>query len=862
MSDSQGILLFTTSSTAGSASSEYDREVFQDVSLPASNNTGFTSTISTNPLNGYFADDMAPKWMAKTLWIRDLQRVEDRTLWVNGRATYKIIWNESFPGVDGYAFGAIGLQGTAESRYVTANDAGDGVGVSGVIQRVQWIVRPKAGTATATPSLDGLNLTAINFGGYTGLGTSFATTKPVYNAYTIDTSNASLNIHDYRLTADQSNTLEVVGLVAYFNVPGDGINAFAGSGFVDKVITNPSGTTLSYPLGVSNLLGGVDSIFVNSNGVFGITSSPTPGVGANCSGASGTNLLSVAIGSGSSFPIGTAILIPSGVTYYLGQVVNVSGDVLTIGPTLAFGVSNICSALFNAGASFAINQTTMQQAFSFQPGVDIRYPAGNSGLPSEYPYSFSDSANRFRAWGSTLRLLSGTSLFTGLSGSTLGLLFPTTSDFLQFEGKFSALEFEYMVGQSALISATLSIDGMYTQGITIPISGPTVIRRSVFANGAFGFHSVRYGEAGSTNALLTRITAYQPKTYQGPSYGLLAEIPTGITFLTRNAQNASLMALGNVERIYAESLRCSGASWGSSATLTAPGGRVLTTIGVGDFLEFQYFGTQFSVAGTVGTSAPATVDGVSSAISYNAWNGSGLTLGFHTVRITNGSSLSIASVDFLSPVHQVRNKQNYDSSPNLNLMPRMWSQASEPLNARLGDVWEQNVQNRIAYQRIFGGWQPMLVPTRGASFALPIITRQNLPVVNQQVSASSGTFVTASTSYVNVTNLNVTITTTGRPVMLMIQSISSAAYIGADRGSASVQFAMRFTRDGNSISSDTQMQSAAAGASSIRIDFPASFSFLDHPEAGTYTYRFQVIATGAGAANIYVQDCRLVAFEL
>ncbi len=719
MSDSQGILLFTTSASAGSASSDYDKDAFQDISLPADSNSGLTSTLSTNPLNGKYLNDGSTKWMAKTLWIKDLQRVEDRTLWVNGKATYRIIWNESFPGVDGFVFGGCQLSGTSESRYVSVPDIGDGCGVTGLLQRVQWIIRPKAGTATASQTIDGAAATAINFGGYTGLGLNFQTTKPVWNPYVSDSANAASGLHTFMVTADQSNLMEVVGCVVYSNITGDGVAVQAGDTFVDKVKVSGAGATFAYPLGVSNFLGGVDGIYISSNGAYGVTTSPIPGVAANCSGASGANLLSVSIGSGASFPVGTGVFIPDGgASYYLGSVTQVSGDVLTLSPTFTFGLSNICSALFNAGPSFAISASLMQESFSYDPAAQYRMPIGISGLSVESPFSYSDPYLRYRAWGSTLRLVNGNSLSTGI-GSTIGVMLPAATDFIQFEGRFSALEFEFIAGQSALLSATLSIDGMYATGYTVPINGPTVFRRSVFANGSDGYHSVRLAETGSTNILLSRVIGYKPVAYGGPSFGLLSQIPKGITFLPRNAQNASLMAFGNVTRVFAESFRANGASWGSSAMLTGPGGRYISTVNDGDYMEFQYFGTQFSLMGTPGTSILFTVDGSSLGVSMNAWNGAGLTLGFHTVRTIHkaGTSLSIFAADFLSPVRQVKNMQMFSPLKYIELTPRTWSQSDEPLNSRAGDVWEQNVAKKLAYQKLFGGWQLMSYATQAAFYS-------------------------------------------------------------------------------------------------------------------------------------------------
>ena len=49
------------------------------------------------------------------------------------------------------------------------------------------------------------------------------------------------------------------------------------------------------------------------------------------------------------------------------------------------------------------------------------------------------------------------------------------------------------------------------------------------------------------------------------------------------------------------------------------------------------------------------------------------------------------------------------------------------------------------------------------------IDRPSLPAVGQQVSTSCANFTTTSATFVDVTNLTVTITTTGRPVVLLLQ---------------------------------------------------------------------------------------------
>lgn len=140
------------------------------------------------------------------------------------------------------------------------------------------------------------------------------------------------------------------------------------------------------------------------------------------------------------------------------------------------------------------------------------------------------------------------------------------------------------------------------------------------------------------------------------------------------------------------------------------------------------------------------------------------------------------------------------------------------------------------------------------------ITRSNLASVGQQVSSSSGTFTSSSTSLVAVTNLTVTITTSGRPVMLLVQSDGSGnnAVFGASNSTAT---------------SWTWVYTLNRGATEIaRVlcgNYPtvnqSTFSGLPHmldtPTAGTYTYTVKV---GLSTANTTISAQRLVlmAYEL
>ena len=101
--------LFTSESTTASAGAgQYVQDVFRDVVLPATNNTGLTNSSTTNPIGALVGDCDVPRYGAKTLYIKDVVLIEDRSKWVAGAPTYRIIWTENFPAVVGYALATAG----------------------------------------------------------------------------------------------------------------------------------------------------------------------------------------------------------------------------------------------------------------------------------------------------------------------------------------------------------------------------------------------------------------------------------------------------------------------------------------------------------------------------------------------------------------------------------------------------------------------------------------------------------------------------------------------------------------------------------------------------------------------------------
>jgi len=129
------------------------------------------------------------------------------------------------------------------------------------------------------------------------------------------------------------------------------------------------------------------------------------------------------------------------------------------------------------------------------------------------------------------------------------------------------------------------------------------------------------------------------------------------------------------------------------------------------------------------------------------------------------------------------------------------------------------------------------------------ITQAKRASLGQQISSSSGTYSTTSTSVVAVTNLTLSITTTGRPVMLMlISDVGVSSFVISYLGST-----FYFYRG------STELSQNSMDATDLML--PAGcFAFVDIVAAGTYTYTFRGRCSIGG--SIGIRNCRLVAFEL
>lgn len=144
------------------------------------------------------------------------------------------------------------------------------------------------------------------------------------------------------------------------------------------------------------------------------------------------------------------------------------------------------------------------------------------------------------------------------------------------------------------------------------------------------------------------------------------------------------------------------------------------------------------------------------------------------------------------------------------------------------------------------------------------VTRAKLEAVGQQISASSGNF--GCNSETDVTNFSLTITTSGRPVVIgmMPDGSSNRSRIQCIESSGNTaQADVRLYRNGGFVSRFNMMQAANGITTNTQSLPPGCIIYVDNIGAGTYTYKFTLASTnptGSTAAN--VQYCKMYVFEL
>lgn len=135
------------------------------------------------------------------------------------------------------------------------------------------------------------------------------------------------------------------------------------------------------------------------------------------------------------------------------------------------------------------------------------------------------------------------------------------------------------------------------------------------------------------------------------------------------------------------------------------------------------------------------------------------------------------------------------------------------------------------------------------------------------ISSSCGAFSSASTTPVAVTNLSVSIVTSGRPVSIALISDGTAnkAILGANGGASTNLEDTNFYlyRDGVQIA-QYALEFDANGTSTIRLRVPPGcINHLDPVASGTYVYAIYAAASStAPSPSVQVNYCKLSVYEI
>lgn len=130
------------------------------------------------------------------------------------------------------------------------------------------------------------------------------------------------------------------------------------------------------------------------------------------------------------------------------------------------------------------------------------------------------------------------------------------------------------------------------------------------------------------------------------------------------------------------------------------------------------------------------------------------------------------------------------------------------------------------------------------------------------VSSSTGSYSMSSTTQADVTNASVTITTSGRPVVITLKGSyvgvenntdqNCSAYLEIDRGGTTVETMHLYYGD----------PTFTGGGLNWHLNIPPGcVSAVDEVSAGTYTYKLQAQVTSTNT-SIKVNQCYLVVYEL
>lgn len=901
-----------SSGATAAAGQEFVKDSFSDYTLAATNNGSLTSTVSTNPLNDYFDNTDAPRYEAKTLWIKDLVVEEDRSKWDAGGKTYRIIFQNPDPNFKAYASGNVLLEKFTDKAGVVLASPNSLVGISGVVRKIGFICGTSMNTGTARLYIDNAFVSSLNYGNVENFAVAYSNEAPdcnvtdVFKYNLLDSGTMQSNdIHNYEIRTDiqaaqatppgGNSALVIFGIVVYVENAAANIQCPAGVSYIDKSkVTSTSGVTLSVPAQNASLfhLGAKTSFFKTNAGTWGASTFQVPLLQTQATGLSGTNLFTTSLNQGQSFPIGTGIAVQTGALNYIGWVTNQSSDTLTVFPTLSFGLNGatltkafyfgqIQSSAGVLGNSTTISASLYQKAWSWDPVTSFgasQFPAQNASLilsggggstGAIWMAPFVDQQRRFMVEPISANGLTTVRGFVSQVDGIAGW-----NGALRISGDFQALEFEIFNGLSGSMQMTATIDGSFLQTAIIT-AGTTTLTQAHFyklpvvSDLGIGWHTLRWDTAvGTSRVVITKVNGYK---YIGPSMapGVMAtqeQLQTFIDFGITPDRNF----WGTKEVVPASNLYLKN-GWDT------PNNRGAGTVDInllssfkGYFLaqgltsskfassnsqmNFNFYGNKFCVHGTLftGGSYITTLNGASVGVVFNQVF-TGVTEGFNALQVSRQTgTLIISAVSYGKTYYGIHNAQNTQAIPQLLDFPG-------------SQIRENSIDVRRAAKRYAG-------PSVGiGGFALGDISN------NATISFAGTTFLPIPGA--------VAIQTSGNPVAigLMYYAVPTASnanqsaitFVNVGTGGNGNLFITRHMQQTGytptmsiyhpatalAVSTFTY-DFAMAGSGIHELAFPAScLNNTDFCPAGAYTYRLGMSSSSA-SMNIFFNNIRLFAYEI
>lgn len=229
-----------------------------------------------------------------------------------------------------------------------------------------------------------------------------------------------------------------------------------------------------------------------------------------------------------------------------------------------------------------------------------------------------------------------------------------------------------------------------------------------------------------------------------------------------------------------------------------------------------------------GLSTTATFIGLLSTTAIVSANGNApATSGF--IRMNN-------NLDYLAWRNAANNaddKLYFDSSDALNIV---------------GPAYNLVLPNAVSTSAM-----PVIQSTLGVLTANSQLTRPMLPVVGQQT-GSVGSFNGASSAVILPFITAAPITTTGRPVMCVLQATSTGG--GSYWTTTGDGANFYFFRNSNRLCQHA-LQTLSVGSSAQQL--PVNFMFVDTPPSSTYTYSMQYNSL---TGTMHLQNAILMVYEL